>query len=320
MMSSPSASSGWRSSCRCWCTSRRCLTSPPLMRSLAFDPSDHVEKSQALIAQLAPRASAAGSLAAATPPSPPSRAAPAPAPAPPRPAPPPPPADPARPTRPQCPTSRSRSRARATPAAHANPRGRPRRPICPRTLPRGAARVAKPRDVRIQRAERSASGKREGAAQPHRRRQSRLEQDATFGDDPKRGGGMFQIRRIGYDDAEFYFNGWNQDIGRVARQLIEVRKGTNPDIRIAVVRKIIEIIRAHDPAISSGCRAAGAAGHVVGASGRQRRTRGLHDARVLRRRSAPALGRLASAPRPRRFAGRKSCGDPRRGPPSTARR
>ena len=29
--------------------------------------------------------------------------------------------------------------------------------------------------------------------------------------------------------------------------MIEVRKGTNPDIRLAVVRKIIEIIRAQEP-------------------------------------------------------------------------
>ena len=70
-----------------------------------------------------------------------------------------------------------------------------------------------------------------------------LNKTPTFGDDPRRGGGMFQMKRIGYDDAEFYFNGWDKDIGRVARQLIEVRKGSNPDIRLAVVRKIIEIIR-----------------------------------------------------------------------------
>ncbi len=69
----------------------------------------------------------------------------------------------------------------------------------------------------------------------------------TFGDDPRRGGGVFQLRRMGYDDAEFYFNGWSQDIGRIARQRIEVRKGTNPDIRVAVIRRIIEIIRAQEP-------------------------------------------------------------------------
>jgi hypothetical protein len=69
----------------------------------------------------------------------------------------------------------------------------------------------------------------------------------TFGDDPRQGGGMFQLRRMGSEDADFYFRGWNQDIGRVARQLIEVRRGQNPDIRVAVIRKIIEIIRAQEP-------------------------------------------------------------------------
>ncbi len=57
-------------------------TSPPLMRPLVFDPSDHVEKSQALIAELAPRMSppeASPPPTPPSPPSPPSRAAPAPA-------------------------------------------------------------------------------------------------------------------------------------------------------------------------------------------------------------------------------------------------
>jgi hypothetical protein len=57
---------------------------------------------------------------------------------------------------------------------------------------------------------------------------------------------LFQLKRMGYDDAEFFFNGWDKDIGRVARQLIEVRKGANPDIRLAIVRKMIEIIRAQE--------------------------------------------------------------------------
>jgi hypothetical protein len=65
----------------------------------------------------------------------------------------------------------------------------------------------------------------------------------TFGYDPKNGGGVFQIMRIGYDDAEFYFTGWNKEIGRRAKQLIEIRKGTSSDIRQAIVRKMISIIR-----------------------------------------------------------------------------
>ena len=66
----------------------------------------------------------------------------------------------------------------------------------------------------------------------------------TFGFDPKSGGGVFQLTRIGYDDAEFYFTGWNKDIGRRAKQLIEVRKGNNSDIRQAIVSAMIAIIRA----------------------------------------------------------------------------
>jgi len=68
----------------------------------------------------------------------------------------------------------------------------------------------------------------------------------AFGYDPKNGGGIFQLQHVGYDDAEFYFAGWNKDIGRRAKQLIEVRTGENSDIRIAVVRRMISIIREHE--------------------------------------------------------------------------
>ena len=61
--------------------------------------------------------------------------------------------------------------------------------------------------------------------------------------DTKRGGGIFQIKRMTYDDAAFEFYGWNTDMGRRTPQLIEVRKGDNADMRIAVVRRMIAIIR-----------------------------------------------------------------------------
>jgi len=63
--------------------------------------------------------------------------------------------------------------------------------------------------------------------------------------DPRRGGGIFEIKRMNYDDAAFLFFGWNEDMGRKTPQLIEVRKGNNSDMRIAVVRKMITIIREH---------------------------------------------------------------------------
>jgi hypothetical protein len=68
----------------------------------------------------------------------------------------------------------------------------------------------------------------------------------TFGYDPREGGGVFQIRHLGYDNAEFLFFGWNKEIRRNTKQLIEVRKGNNSDIRIAVVRKMIAIIREYE--------------------------------------------------------------------------
>ena len=68
----------------------------------------------------------------------------------------------------------------------------------------------------------------------------------TFGYDPTQGGGVFQIVRMGYDNAEFTFFGWNKEIRRNTKQQIEVRKGNNSDIRIAVVRKMISIIRDYE--------------------------------------------------------------------------
>lgn len=70
-----------------------------------------------------------------------------------------------------------------------------------------------------------------------------LNRTPTFGDNPEAGGGIFQIRRMGYDDAEFMFYGLNRDIRRNTAQLIEVRKGNNSTMEIAVVRRMIQIIR-----------------------------------------------------------------------------
>jgi hypothetical protein len=69
----------------------------------------------------------------------------------------------------------------------------------------------------------------------------------SFGEVPRNGGGTFQIRRLDYDDAQFTFYGWSKDINRRTFQVIDVRKGTNENISIAVVRKIISIIREYEP-------------------------------------------------------------------------
>ncbi|MCC7326256.1 MAG: hypothetical protein IT521_05570 [Burkholderiales bacterium] len=71
-------------------------------------------------------------------------------------------------------------------------------------------------------------------------------QSSTFGNEAKNGGGTFQIRNMGYDSADFTFFGWSRDIKRRTFQVIEVRKGGNSSINIAIVRKIISIIRDHE--------------------------------------------------------------------------
>jgi hypothetical protein len=67
-----------------------------------------------------------------------------------------------------------------------------------------------------------------------------------FGKGTRNSGGIFQITKLGSSDAEFTFFGWNKDINRRASQRIEVQQGSNPDIRIAVVREMISIIRRYE--------------------------------------------------------------------------
>lgn len=73
-----------------------------------------------------------------------------------------------------------------------------------------------------------------------------LNRTPSFGDEKKHGGGIFQVERVGLNDAEFFFYGWNKAIKRNSRQMIEVRRGDSPSTELAVVRKMIAIIREHE--------------------------------------------------------------------------
>ena len=68
----------------------------------------------------------------------------------------------------------------------------------------------------------------------------------TFGAEQRNSGGMFQITQLNTDSAEFTFFGWNRDIKRRASQRIEVRRAEHGDIRVAVVRRMIAIIREYE--------------------------------------------------------------------------
>ncbi len=70
-----------------------------------------------------------------------------------------------------------------------------------------------------------------------------LNRTPNFGYDPKNAGGIFQIEHLTYEYADFYFFGLNKEIQRNTKQLIEVKRGNQSDIRVAVVRRMIEIIR-----------------------------------------------------------------------------
>ncbi len=65
----------------------------------------------------------------------------------------------------------------------------------------------------------------------------------TFGSNKNLGGGTFQVRSVTFDRAELAFYGYNKLINRISLQVFEVQRGSNPSMQIAVVRKIIEIIR-----------------------------------------------------------------------------
>lgn len=65
--------------------------------------------------------------------------------------------------------------------------------------------------------------------------------------DPNAGGGLFQLQRVGLHDAQFLFRGWNRSFRRNWSQQVEVQQGNNPDIRIAIIRSMIGIIREQKP-------------------------------------------------------------------------
>lgn len=57
--------------------------------------------------------------------------------------------------------------------------------------------------------------------------------------------GLFQLLSMNSRSAAFTFRGWTTDIASARREYITVETGTHPSIELAVVRKMIEIIRRH---------------------------------------------------------------------------
>ncbi|MCY7389586.1 MAG: hypothetical protein LH481_16275, partial [Burkholderiales bacterium] len=57
--------------------------------------------------------------------------------------------------------------------------------------------------------------------------------------------GVFQILSKGHRSAQFSFNGWSGDRSNSRRDVIDVDAGLNGNIELAIIRRMIELIRVH---------------------------------------------------------------------------
>ena len=55
--------------------------------------------------------------------------------------------------------------------------------------------------------------------------------------------GIFQIKEINLRTAQFTFRGWKSNYGNARLELVDVQAGPNEGIEIAIVRKMIVVIR-----------------------------------------------------------------------------
>jgi hypothetical protein len=111
----------------------------------------------------------------------------------------------------------------------------------------------------------------------------------VFGYDPSKSGGVFMVERLSQDYAEITFTGWNTEVRHYTKQLIEVRRGTESNIRIAVVRRIIAIIRSYEPEEFSWDSQR--LGRTLMLSARARDNAGLEEFMMLEFFSGPAARR-----------------------------
>jgi outer membrane biosynthesis protein TonB len=88
-------------------------------------------------------------------------------------------------------------------------------------------------------------------------------------------GGVFQILRKGTRTAEFAFNGWRPDSQRKWREVIEVDAGLNGNVELAIVKRMIELIRTHYSGDFQW--ESHRLGRVVNLSARPEDTEGLED-------------------------------------------
>ncbi|WP_051379072.1 hypothetical protein [Derxia gummosa] len=198
-------------------------------------------------------------IAPRTPPQP-EAARPEPRPAPPRPAPEPRPAPRPAPRQPDAPP-----RVIAVPAPQAPlaadrtrvppPAPRPLPPLPP--LPPDTPEAPAPRDDMFSQLQaRRAQRDNPAPAAPAQRSEAEIANDNARrnlagitgrGPDPvDQTGGVFQVTRVTSREGEILFRGWNQNFKRNWSESVQVTLGDAPDMRTAIVRKMIEIIRRYE--------------------------------------------------------------------------
>ena len=153
-------------------------------------------------------------------------------------------------SRPQAPADR-RQKSSATPIVTAN-KSRAKDlagPVNPVSPPAATAAPDLQAYVNAQRARRRAAeglpGRESAAAVANERepsedeiRMARVKRNMASGTN-----GIFQLISVESREAAFSFRGWTTDSGNSRREYIHVAIGTNSDIEIAIVRKMIELIR-----------------------------------------------------------------------------
>lgn len=166
------------------------------------------------------------------------------------------PAQPAPPPEPQPAVRPSPERptlARRTPAPREAPRV-PGSPLPPVPAPTTAPLVDMLAMIEAQRAQRRASeaASARGPASPENIEPSReeaaiasLSRNLQTLAGREGVGGVFQILHVGPRRAEFAFNGWRPDSQRKWREVIEVDAGMGGNVELAVVKRMIELIRTH---------------------------------------------------------------------------
>jgi hypothetical protein len=57
------------------------------------------------------------------------------------------------------------------------------------------------------------------------------------------GGGVFQCCSVGYMNGSFTFRGWNGHFAQGWQETVQVEKGNNPNIQVAIVKRMVDLIR-----------------------------------------------------------------------------